>query len=151
MKRIYLLFVLVIGISALSALPWVYKNLAVQAGSMTKWEYCAIYDWNVTDKDDKAIGTSYIIYFLPSGSRTEEITFEKGIDQAKVQPLKKREADKALAQIRGEAGNNSVAKAIGQLGEQGWEMVGEQGYGNDLFRSHYEWRNTALYFRRQKP
>ena len=89
-----------------------------RAFTTQKWEYCAITGVSVINSGGKFIGVAELCYF--QGTRCREDRVE-GVDN--------REA---------------LSRAIGKLGEDGWEMVGESLFppgGQDY---------KALYFKRLK-
>ena len=117
-----------------------------------RWEYCAILyaqrKWPQEDKE-KYLGTATICYFRTSGCRTEEVTYELTYSDY----LKEGEA----IVKQGESYNRSygafhravesaLSKAIAKLGNDGWEMIGDNRID---FSNAADANNSALYFKRR--
>lgn len=91
-----------------------------------KWEYCAIVDIGFISKGEKYSGFSKICYFQNSGCK-EQTVESTGMEESSAKA-------------------NAFAIAIANLGNEGWEMIGE---GSSLV----SWTNVhgSLYFKRRKP
>lgn len=117
-----------------------------------KWEYCAVTNayLSVTGESaDKYVGRASICYFQLTGCRREEIRFEFLYEDflkeagGKPNPSYNRYA----AGVR--AAESALSKAIAQLGEDGWEMVGETPI-DFVNNAESNMRNKAIYFKRPK-
>lgn len=94
-----------------------------------RWNYCMINDMNVYGQDDKSVATASICYLQASGCRKAvvEATVEKGSFE--------------------EARANALAKAVAQLGAEGWELIGE---GTQFGLRSDTGDPKAIYFRRRQ-
>ena len=135
------LSVLFLALSLLTCIYLISRMPSAQAqrasatdySAKQKWEYCAITSSGSMNENELAVGIATIVYFDTSGSREENV---------KIQGNRVADGEYQRAQKR------ALAMTIGQLGSQGWEMVGQLPY-NGYFRSGVE-EPTALYFKRAK-
>jgi hypothetical protein len=115
---------------------------------ITGWEYCAILGTQSDGfgvRKEKYTSVATICYFRSSGCRREEVTFEliyatflkQGADPNQY-------VNTSAARMRAE--ESALSKAITKLGDDGWEMVGENRID---FSSGVESNNRAIYFKRR--
>jgi hypothetical protein len=115
---------------------------------ITRWEYCAIVGAQSDGfgaKKEKYRGVATICYFRSSGCRREEVSFDlicatflkQGADANQY-------ANISAARMRAE--ESALSKAITKLGDDGWEMVGENRID---FSNGIEVNNKAIYFKRR--
>ncbi len=117
-----------------------------------KWEYCAVTNAYIAmtgESADKYAGRASICYFQLSGCRREEIRFEliyaDFLKEAGANP--NPNYNRYAAGVR--AAESALSKAIAQLGEDGWEMVGETPI-DFVNNAESNMRNKAIYFKRPK-
>ena len=148
-------------ICPLVAISFSQRALAQQSRRVQGWEYCAITDASPSDPAkinlvmDKYTGVATICYFRSSGCRREEVTF----DLSYADSLKLRiDADSLrdvntqyAAAVRANAASmrateSALSKAISKLGDDGWEIVGD----NQIkFPSGADNGARAIYFKRR--
>ncbi|MBD0324822.1 MAG: hypothetical protein ICV68_00235 [Pyrinomonadaceae bacterium] len=117
-----------------------------------KWEYCAVTNAYLAvtgESADKYVGRASICYFQLSGCRREEVRFEliyaDFLREAGANP--NPNYNRYAAGVR--AAESALSKAIAQLGEDGWEMVGETPI-DFVNNAESNMRNKAIYFKRPK-
>src|SRR5689334_7363458 len=143
------LLVLFFAISLLISISLAFRPTTAQTqGSSAsntiaklKWEYCAISSSGTLREGDFAVGYATIVYFDASGNREENV--KKQGESVAVRDIS------ATSQAYDNAKHKALAITIAQLGDQGWEMVGQLPF-NGYFRSGSE-EPTAIYFKRTKP
>src|SRR5262245_12631031 len=113
------------------------RTSAKQNSAKQKWEYCAIVSSLSMREDESAAAAAKIVYFDTSGGREESV---------KVQGARIGKTDGSHEYRQAEY--KALAIAIAQLGDQGWDMIGQLPY-NAYFRTGVE-QATALYFKRSK-
>jgi hypothetical protein len=118
-----------------------------------KWEYCAVTNAYIVvtgESAEKYVGRASICYFQLSGCRREEIRFEliyaEFLKEAGANPNPRY--NRYSAGVR--AAESALSKAIAQLGEDGWEMIGETPI-DFVNNAESNMRNKAIYFKRPKP
>jgi hypothetical protein len=120
--------------------------------NITRWEYCAIISaqskWPRENKE-KYTGVATICYFRSSGCRREEVVFELTYSDFLKEgeaTVKQGESYNRAYGAPARATESALSKAITKLGNDGWEMVGENRID---FSSGAEANNKAIYFKRR--
>jgi hypothetical protein len=118
-----------------------------------KWEYCAITGaaaLNPSESTEKYVGLASICYFQSSGCRREEVRFELTYADflKEVGANPNENYNRYAASMR--AAESALSKAIAKLGNDGWEMAGDNpiGFVNE---AETNTRHRAIYFKRPKP
>jgi hypothetical protein len=113
--------------------------LAQQPRRIQRWEYCAIIDAHPSDPAkvnlvmEKYTGVATICYFGSSGCRREDITFDLSYADSLKLRIDTRSQDANspyVAAVRANAASmrateSALSKAISKLGDNGWEIVGD--------------------------
>ncbi len=111
-------------------------------------EYCAIVGAHSDGfgiKKEKYKGVATICYFRSSGCRREEVSFELVYaDFLKEGADANQFYNTYAARMRAE--ESALSKAITKLGDDGWEMVGENRID---FSSAVDTNTRAIYFKRR--
>jgi hypothetical protein len=116
-----------------------------------RWEYCAILGaqskWPRENKE-KYTGVATICYFRSSGCRREEVIFELTYSDflKEGEVVKQGESYNRAFGAPARATESALSKAITKLGDDGWEMAGENRID---FSSGVEVNNKAIYFKRR--
>lgn len=115
---------------------------------ITRWEYCAIIGTQSDGfgvKKEKYRGVATICYFRSSGCRREEVSFDLVYaDFLKERADPNEYVNASAARMRAE--ESAFSQAITKLGDDGWEMVGENRID---FSSGTEVNNRAIYCKRR--
>ncbi len=115
---------------------------------ITRWEYCAIVGAQSDGfgaKKEKYRGVATICYFRSSGCRREEVSFDLVYTEFLKEGADANQSYNTYA-ARMRAEESAMSKAITKLGDDGWEMVGENRID---FSSGVEVNNRAIYFKRR--
>ncbi len=118
----------------------------------TRWEYCAILyaqrKFPQANKE-KFVATATICYFRTSGCRKEEVTYELTYSDylKEGEPIVKQgESYNRSYGAFHTAVESALSKAIAKLGNDGWEMIGDNRFD---FSNAADANNSALYFKRR--
>jgi hypothetical protein len=137
------LLVLFFAVSLLVSIYLAFRTQPAQAQKSSttnpiaqqKLEYCAIVNSSGEKESSKLVGTSTIVYFDTSGYQEETVKVEG------------EEINKPINNQYQRAQQRALAAAIAQLGNQGWEMIGQHAFpyhGSFMTESQGA---TALYFK----
>jgi hypothetical protein len=115
-----------------------------------RWEYCAIIGAH-SDlfgiKTEKHTGVATICYFRSSGCHREQVSFELTYaDFLKEANPKQGESYNRNYAFPAKATEAALSKAIARLGDDGWEMIGENRID---FSSPVDAINKAIFFKRR--
>src|SRR6266576_822415 len=109
---------------------------AQRAEKRPQWEYCAITQISapfIANPSGGMVGaTASICYFQKDGCRREEVKFEATLTSLMmgVDPREMSQPWLSYA-ARERAAQGALAKAIAQLGDDGWEMAGQAVFVSD--------------------
>jgi hypothetical protein len=110
----------------------------VESKEVTRWEHCAITAFYAMGQKDKPpLGLVIICFFQESGCREVTIRAEgesRGFPPNELYRIGQKKA---------------LSRAIAQLGNDGWELVGEMPYPKQFDTDEKD--QTALYFKRRVP
>jgi hypothetical protein len=155
--------ILALALFAGSLQPAFAQRAQPQKAQAQRWEYCAIIRTSVVSSGGKVVGTAWVRHFTSAGPQLRAISsvFNPAKDISRdslylqewknslqeqegitltFDPLKELSKDE-MADV---ARNGALIKAIEQLGDEGWELVGDGPYDFD------KGSDRALYFKRQK-